>query len=54
MLDGVPVAAVSYAGFKGVIIRNGDVDSYYMFDLEADPGLQHAIFNAAFVALEFL
>lgn len=38
MLEGTPVCAVTFDGFKGVVIRRGETDEYYMFDLRTDPG----------------
>ncbi len=38
MLGGVPVAEVRYGNMKGVVVRSGSHDSYFMFDLESDSG----------------
>ncbi|OPL17684.1 MAG: hypothetical protein AVO35_08425 [Candidatus Aegiribacteria sp. MLS_C] len=38
MLDGTPVCAVTFDGFKGVVISREETEEYFMFDLLADPG----------------
>ena len=40
MLGGTPLVSVVYGTMKGLITRDGSTDSYYMFDLQSDPGEQ--------------
>ena len=43
MLAAPPLAAVVYGDMKGVVTRRGSTDSYFMFDLSADPGEQQPL-----------